>query len=159
MPKLVSLTCQSLQRCQEKIPPKKTLPRGVRSRVSVRLETGLGLGSGWFFFRSFFFPRTVSRYWAKFRWGIYDFQISGQSLIKEKCRNYRNSDDIDMKIGPVTKLVKKNKTRLKKFADDIMLEYCDVIVIFPIYGQLGDIRKTDSGRIVWKTFLEKLSLK
>ena len=64
-----------------------------------------------------------------------------------------------MKIGPVTKLVKKNKTRLKKFADDIMLEYCDVIVIFPIYGQLGDIRKTDSGRIVWKTFLEKLSLK
>ena len=64
-----------------------------------------------------------------------------------------------MKIGPVTKLVKKNKTRPKEFVDDIMLEYCDVIVIFAIYGQFGDIRKTDSGRIVWKTFLEKLSLK
>ena len=30
--------------------------------------------------------------------GISDFRISGQSLIKENCHNYRTSDDIDMKL-------------------------------------------------------------
>ena len=30
---------------------------------------------------------------------------------------------------------------------------CDVIVIFPIYGQFGAIRKPDSGRIVCKTYI------
>ena len=39
--------------------------------------------------------------------GITDLRISGQSLIKE---NSRTSDDIDMKLGPVTKLEKRNKT-------------------------------------------------
>ena len=34
---------------------------------------------------------------------ISDFQISGQSLIKENRHNSRTSDDIDMKFGPVTK--------------------------------------------------------
>ena len=29
----------------------------------------------------------------------------------------------------------------------------DVIVIFPIYGQFGLIRKPDSGRIVCKTYI------
>ena len=30
---------------------------------------------------------------------------------------------------------------------------CDVIVIFPIYGQFGTIRKLDSGRIVCKNYV------
>ena len=30
---------------------------------------------------------------------------------------------------------------------------CDVIVIFPIYGQFGAMRKLDSGRIVCKTYI------
>ena len=34
-----------------------------------------------------------------------------------------------------------------------MSENFDVIVIFPIYGQFGAIRKPESGRIVWKTFI------
>ena len=34
-----------------------------------------------------------------------------------------------------------------------MLVNCDVIVIFPIYGQFGAIRKQDSGRIVCKTYI------
>ena len=45
--------------------------------------------------------------------GISDFQISGQSLIKENCHNSRISDDINMKLGPVTKLHKRIKTTLK----------------------------------------------
>ena len=30
---------------------------------------------------------------------------------------------------------------------------CDVIVIFWIYGQFGAIRKPDSGRLVYKTYI------
>ena len=45
---------------------------------------------------------------------ISDFGISGQFLIKENCRNSRTSDYIDMKLGAVTKLRKRNKTQSKK---------------------------------------------
>ena len=41
--------------------------------------------------------------------GISNFLISGQSLIKESCHNSRTSDDIDMKLEPVTKLDKRTK--------------------------------------------------
>ena len=41
----------------------------------------------------------------------------------------------------------------KKFDDDVMSKNCDVIDIFPIYGQLGATRKPDSGRIVCKTYI------
>ena len=58
-----------------------------------------------------------------------------------------------MKLGPVTKLDKRNKTTSNKFDDDAMLTICDLIVIFPIYGQFGAIRKPDSGRIVCKTYI------
>ena len=35
-----------------------------------------------------------------------------------------------MKLGPVTKLDKRNKIILKKNVVDVLLENCDVIVIF-----------------------------
>ena len=38
-----------------------------------------------------------------------------------------------MKLGPVTKIDKKNKKTFKKFDDNIMSESCDTIVLFPIY--------------------------
>ena len=66
--------------------------------------------------------------------GISDFQISSQSLIKRNCHNSWTNDDIDMKLGRVTKLDKTNKTTSKKFDDDVMSKNCDVIAIFPIYG-------------------------
>ena len=56
-----------------------------------------------------------------------------------------------MKVGPVTKLDKRNKKTSKEFPDDIMSANCDVIVIFPIYGKFGAIWKPDSGGIVCKT--------
>ena len=58
-----------------------------------------------------------------------------------------------MKLGPVTKLDKRNKATSNKFDDDAMSTICDLIVIFPIYGQFGAIRKPDSGRIVCKTYI------
>ena len=60
-----------------------------------------------------------------------------------------------MKLGPVTKLDKRDKTpkkkKKKKKDDDVMSETCDVIVIFQMYGQFRAIRKPDSGRVVCKT--------
>ena len=44
-----------------------------------------------------------------------------------------------MKLGPVAKLDKRNKTTSKKFGDDVMSVNCDVIVIFLIHGQFGAI--------------------
>ena len=85
--------------------------------------------------------------------GISDFRISGQSLIKENCHNSRTSDDIDMKLGPVTKLDKRNKTTSKKFDVDVMSENCDVIVIFRIFGQFGAVRRPDSGHRVYKSYV------
>ena len=58
-----------------------------------------------------------------------------------------------MKLGPVTKLDKRNKNPSKKFDDDVMPANCDVIVIFLIYGQSRVIRKPDCKRIVCKTYL------
>ena len=45
--------------------------------------------------------------------GTSDYWISGQSLIKEKCHNSRIRDDTDMKLGPATKIDKRNKITLK----------------------------------------------
>ena len=61
--------------------------------------------------------------------GISDFRISVQSLIKENYRNSRTSNDIDMKLGQVTKLDKRNKATSNKFDNSVRSANCDVIVI------------------------------
>ena len=56
-----------------------------------------------------------------------------------------------MKLGPVTKLNKRNTVRSKKF--NKFSKSCDVMVIFPIYSQLGAIWKPDPGHINYKTYI------
>ena len=51
-----------------------------------------------------------------------------------------------MKLAPVTKLDKRNKTTSKNFNDNVMSVNCDVIAIFSIHSQFGAILKPDSGR-------------
>ena len=58
-----------------------------------------------------------------------------------------------MKLGPVTKLDKRNKIKSKKFDGDVMSKNCEVIAIFPVYGQFGAVWKPDSGRLVCKTYI------
>ena len=84
--------------------------------------------------------------------GICDFRISGKSFINKNCHNSRTSLNIDMKLGLVTKLDKKNTATLKKINNDVMSVNCDVIVFFPILDQFATIRKPDSGRMVYKTY-------
>ena len=43
-----------------------------------------------------------------------------------------------MKLGPVTKLGKRNE-KLQKTDDNVMPTNCEVIVIFSIYRQFGTI--------------------
>ena len=54
----------------------------------------------------------VSRYWAKLRRGISDFQISSQSLIKENCHNSRIRDDIDMNLNQKLNLLTLAKLKV-----------------------------------------------
>ena len=75
---------------------------------------------------------------------IFDFRISVQSLIN--ILSY-----INMKLRPVTKFRKRNRTMLKKIDDNVMSRNCDAIVIFSIFGQFGTIQKPDSRFIVNKT--------
>ena len=55
-----------------------------------------------------------------------------------------------MKLGPVIIIDKRNKTTSK---NDVMSVNCDVLVIFPIYGEFGTVQKPGSGRIVCKTYI------
>ena len=60
--------------------------------------------------------------------------------MKENCPNSRTNDDIDMKLGPVTKLDTRSKTTSKKIDDDVISGKCDANVIFPIYDQFEQSR-------------------
>ena len=58
-----------------------------------------------------------------------------------------------MKLGPVTKLDKRNKTTSKNLDDYVVSENCDVITIFRIFGQFGAVRRPDSGYRVYKIYV------
>ena len=58
-----------------------------------------------------------------------------------------------MKFGPVTKHDKRENTPYKQFDGDAMPENCNIIVPFSVYDQFGAIWKSDSGRIVCKTYI------
>ena len=79
--------------------------------------------------------------------------LPGQPLIKENCHNSRTSQDIEMKLGPVTKLDKRNKITPKHFDDGVMSGNCDVIVIFRIFGIFGVVRRPDSGHRACKSYV------
>ena len=74
---------------------------------------------------------------------ISDFRMFGQSLIKENCHNYRASDDIFMKLGPVTKLDKKSKTTSKKS----MMTSCHQILTSLPFSQFKDNLEQSETRI------------
>ena len=46
--------------------------------------------------------------------GVSNFQSSGKSFINKNCHDFRTNHEIDVKLGPVTKLDKRNTTTLKK---------------------------------------------
>ena len=53
-----------------------------------------------------------------------------------------------MKLGPAPKIDKTNTETIEESGDYVVLANCDVVVIFPVYGKFGAIRKLDSGHMV-----------
>ena len=72
--------------------------------------------------------------------GISDFQISGQPFIEENCHNSRTSNDIDVKLGPVTKLEKKNTAISKKSDDSVLSEFMTSLSLFGFIANLKQFR-------------------
>ena len=58
-----------------------------------------------------------------------------------------------MKLAPITKLDKRNKTTSKKTDADVVSENFDVIVIFWVFGQFGAAGRPDSGDRVSKSYV------
>ena len=82
---------------------------------------------------------SVFRYWKNSDGGIYDFRISVQSLIKENCHNSRTSDDTDMKLGPVTKPDKRNKTTSKNLT---MTSCRKTVMSLSFFGFLSNLEQS-----------------
>ena len=74
---------------------------------------------------------------------ISDFQISGQSLIKENCHNSRTNVDIDMKLGSVTKIDTRNKITSKKLT---MTSCQKIVTSLSFFGFLANLEQS-GGRI------------
>ena len=51
-----------------------------------------------------------------------------------------------MKLGPVTKLDKRDQITSKKFDEDVMSKDCNVIAIFSIYNKSEATPKPDSAK-------------
>ena len=66
---------------------------------------------------------------------ISDFQISGQPFIEENCHS-RTSNDIDVKLGPVTKLDKKSTAISKRSDNDIISEFVTSLSFFSFMTNL-----------------------
>ena len=63
--------------------------------------------------------------------------LGGQNLVKspmnKNCHNSRTSNDIDIKLGTLSKLEKRSTIKSKEFDDDVILTNYDPIIIFLIY--------------------------
>ena len=70
--------------------------------------------------------------------GDSDFRISGQSFLNKNYGNSRTSHDIDMKLGPGTKIYKRNKATSIKFDDDI------VLTSFPSFRFMVNLKQSGS---------------
>ena len=89
--------------------------------------------------------------------GISDFRISGQSLIKENCHNFRTSDNTDMKLGPVTKLDKRDKKTSKNVA---LTSFRKIMRSLSFFGFLvnleqsgGRIPDTESAKVMFSVIV------
>ena len=117
----------------------------------LQLEKNAGLDVIRTFFHQVFNLNFISP--DIFLTGISDFRIFGQSFINKNCPSSRTSNDIDMKLGQVTKLDKRNTSTSKNVDNNVMLATCDLIVIFLTYNRFGAIGKPDWGCMVCKTYI------
>ena len=84
------------------------------------------------------------------------FRISGFLInpLQKNCHDSRTSNDIDMKLGPVTKLDKRNTATSKKLDDDVLSANYDAIVIFRFMANLERFRSRISD--AWSAEIDKI---
>ena len=87
------------------------------------------------------------------------FPISGFLVnpLKIPCHNSRTSDDIDMKLGPVTKLNKRNKTTSKNL---MMTSFWEVATSLSFFGFLANLEQsgglipdTESAKVIFSVIV------
>ena len=88
--------------------------------------------------------------------GISNFLISGQCLINKNFSNSRNSSDIDIKVGPVTKLDKRNEatSKFKKKKKKLKMILCQQIVTSLSFFQfIANLDQSRNRILVCKTYI------
>ena len=74
--------------------------------------------------------------------GVSDFQISDQSFINKNCHNSRTSHDIDIKLGSVAKLDKRNTVTSKK----LMMTSClRILTSFSLFRLMSICNHPETG--------------
>ena len=71
----------------------------------------------------------------------------------ENCHTLGTSNDIDTTLGSITKLERRNTPTSKKIEEDLMAVNYDFIAIFANRGQFRPIRKLDSSRQAYNTYI------
>ena len=104
-------------------------------------------------------PNLVSLNCSAFQILGKDFRTSDQFFTNKNCHNSRTSHDIDVKLGSVTKLDRKNTETSKKSDNDVMSPIGDIIVCFSIYGQFAAILYIINNNLLsYKTWKQKLKI-
>ena len=78
------------------------------------------------------------------------FSILGflvKSPLNKNCHSSATSNDINMKLRPLSQIEKRNTVISKKFDDEVISVKYDVIFIFPMYGAFAAVRKPDTRNI------------
>ena len=122
----------------------------LNNSQKIKAETLLFCNIQYYFIRDIHAKFNISN-WAqpldigpKSDVGISDFQISGQSLIKESFHNSRTSDDIDMKLEPVTKIDKRNKITSK----NLTVTSCQQVLTSLLFFQFMATMEQSRSRIL-----------
>ena len=93
------------------------------------------------FRRIFFQPFHDSFYAECVLWGISDFRISSQSLIKKNCHNSRTSNDIDMKLGPVPILKRETRQHQKNLT---MMSCRQIVTSLSLFRFMANLQQSGS---------------
>ena len=68
--------------------------------------------------------------------------------MNKNCHNPRTSNYIDIKLGSLTKLDKRDTAVSEIFDDNVVSGNYDPPVIFRVYGRFGAIQKPASRQVV-----------
>ena len=96
-----------------------------------------------------FLTRSSCQILDKIQTGL--FPTSGflvKSLTNKHSFNYKTSNGIDMKLGPLSKLGKRNIMTSRTFDNDLIRVNYGAIFILQIFGEFASIWKPHSGRII-----------